>query len=253
MWKHTTKSVRGSAHHVNGLPCQDASGSILCGEVLICVLSDGAGSAKFSDIGSTIIVKETLGFFRDYFRDVESFEIAMRDLDLKQGEWLVDKIRESIVREAIDLNEPDEEFAGTLLAAVVSRNRAVFYQVGDGVWCACKSGVLGAVTWPEQGEFAGQTVFVTSSSASKSLQFMAIEGTVDYVIGITDGLERISLDLQGKVPHLGFWNPLMTAFRKTDSVTDFTRQVEEFLDSPRVCERTDDDKSLTLIIHEDSV
>jgi hypothetical protein len=253
MWKHTVKSVRGSAHHINGLPCQDASGSSIVADVLVCVLSDGAGSAKLSHLGSRIIVDESLQFFRDYFGKTEAPQIVMRDLGPKQGEWLIELIRERIARAAIEHNESEYEFAGTLLVAVISKSRTIFYQVGDGVWCACKSGILGAVTWPEQGEFAGQTAFVTSSTAIKSLQCFAVEGCVDFVVGMTDGLERLSLDLQARVPHLGFCAPLISALRNADCLADYASKLEVFLASPRVCERTDDDKSLALIVHENGI
>ena len=253
MWKHTIKSVRGSAHHVNGLPCQDASGSVQVAEVLICALSDGAGSAKLSDVGSRIVVDKSLQFFRDYFDKTEAPQIAMRDLGPQQGEWLIEEIREQIAHAAIEQNEPESEFAATLLVAVISKNKVVFFQIGDGVWCICKSGVLGAVTWPEQGEFASQTVFVTSTSAIKSLQCYAVEGHVEFVAGMTDGLERLSLDLQGKVPHRGFFMPLILALRQTECLNDYASKLEEFLASQRVCERTDDDKSLVLIVHEEGI
>jgi hypothetical protein len=222
-------------------------------DVLICALSDGAGSARLSHIGSSIIVEESLQFFRDYFAKTESPQIVMRDLGAQQGEWLVESIRERIAHAAIDQNEPEHEFAGTLLVALVSKNRTVFYQVGDGIWYACKSGILGAATWPEQGEFAGQTVFVTSSTAINSLQCTAINGCVDFIVGMTDGLERLSLDLQGRVPHWGFCKPLISALQHAECLNVYTTQLEVFLASPRVCERTDDDKSLALIIHEDGI
>jgi hypothetical protein len=253
MWKYTVKSARGSAHYINGMPCQDASGFIQVADVLVCALSDGAGSAKLSHDGSRIIVDKSLQFFRDYFGKTEAPPIAIRDLGAQQGEWLIEEVRDEISRVAIDRNESEQEFAGTLLVAVLGKNRAVFYQVGDGVWYICKSGILGAVTWPEQGEFAGQTVFVTSSSATKSLQCYAVENGVDYIVGMTDGLERLSLDIQARVPHRGFCEPLISALRQADCLDDFAGKLEVFLTSQRVCERTDDDKSLALIVHEDGI
>lgn len=253
MWKHTVQSVRGSAHYINGMPCQDASGIVQLADVLVCALSDGAGSAKLSHLGSRMIVDKSLQFFRCYFDKTEAPQIAMRDLGAQQGEWLIEEIRDEISRVAINRNEPEQEFAGTLLVAVIGKNRAVFYQVGDGVWCICKSGILGAVTWPEQGEFAGQTVFVTSSSATKSLQCYAVENRVDYIVGMTDGLERLSLDIQARVPHRGFCEPLISALRQAHCLNDYAGKLEVFLTSQRVCERTDDDKSLALIVHEDGI
>lgn len=253
MWKHTVQSVRGSAHYINGTPCQDASGFLQLTGVLVCALSDGAGSAKLSHLGSKIIVNKSLQFFQDYFDNTEAPQIAMRDLGGQQGEWLIEVVRDEISRLAIDQNELEQEFAGTLLVAVISEKRAVFYQVGDGVWYVCKSGILGAVTWPEQGEFAGQTVFVTSSSASKSLQCCAIDNGFEYIVGMTDGLERLSLDMLARVPHRGFCEPLISALRQADCLNDYAEKLKVFLESKRVCERTDDDKSLALIIHEEGV
>lgn len=253
MWKHTLKSVRGSAHHLNGLPCQDACDSVQLEDVLVCALSDGAGSARLSHLGSKIIVEQSLQFFSEQFANIIAPDIVMRDLGPKQGAWLIENIRQKISRAAIEQKEPEHEFAGTLLVAVISKIRTVFYQVGDGAWCACKSGILGAVTWPEQGEFAGQTVFVTSSAAIESLQCLAIEGCVDFVVGMTDGLERLSLDMQGRVPHWGFCSPFISALRHAECLADYTSKLEVFLKSERVCERTDDDKSLALIAHEDSI
>ncbi len=253
MWKYTVQSIRGSAHYINGMPCQDASDTVQVAGFLVCALSDGAGSAKFSDFGSRIIVDKSLQFFKDYFDKTEAPQIAMRDLGVQQGEWLIEEVRDEISRVASEKNEPEQEFAGTLLVAVIGEAKSVFYQVGDGVWYICKSGILGAVTWPEQGEFAGQTMFVTSSSATKSLQCHAVENGLDYIVGMTDGLERLSLDMQARVPHRGFCEPLITALRHADCLNDYKGKLEVFLTSERVCERTDDDKSLALIVHEDGI
>lgn len=253
MWKFAIKSVRGSAHEINGLPCQDASDACVVGDVLICAMSDGAGSAKLSDVGSKIIVEESLRLFGEYFGKVEAPEVVVRDIGPKQGEWLIESIRDRLARVAIERNEPEQEFAGTLLVAVITKNKSVFYQVGDGLWCVGKSGILGAVTWPEQGEFASQTIFVTSSSALQSIQCVTVEGPVDFIVGMTDGLERLTVDLQGRVPFPGFCNPLIAALRKAESVDDFSGKLVTFLSSPRVCERTDDDKTLALIVHENDL
>jgi hypothetical protein len=219
----------------------------------MCVLSDGAGSAKHSDRGSQIAVAESVKWFRGLFEKAERPQTVIRDFGAKQGEWLIGAIREEIAQVAINQGEPEHEFAATLLVAVISKHRSVFYQVGDGAWCACKSGILGAVTWPEQGEFAGQTTFITSDAAMRSLQFIAVEGGVDFVMGMTDGLERLSLNLQGRFPHSGFCEPLISALREAGCVSEFTVKLELFLTSPRVCDRTDDDKSLALVVYEDDI
>jgi serine/threonine protein phosphatase PrpC len=62
LWQVVDVKVRGSSHERTGLPCQDAYGWdwIQEGKSLIVAVSDGAGSAKFSEKGSQLAAEKVV-------------------------------------------------------------------------------------------------------------------------------------------------------------------------------------------------
>jgi len=231
------------------MPCQDNSGAVLIGDVLVVALSDGAGSAKFSEEGSKLIVETAHEFFSDLFNGHPEPEGLLKDLDSSDGKRLLQEIRNKLEAAAAKKTAALNDFASTMLVAVIHHSRSCFYQIGDGIWCARKSGMVGAVTWPQQGEYAGQTDFVTTSTAEASLQFSAIPGKIDFAVGMSDGLERLALDFRYCLPHLGFCEPLIKGLLASDNEVLFKDGLNLFLNSPRVLDRTDDDKTLALVAH----
>ena len=249
MWKSVVKSVRGSAHLINGLPCQDAGAIKEVGGALICALSDGAGSAKFADEGSNTIVNEALNFFGILLQEHPQPGDLISEFDESDGSRLVEQIQERLSVEAAKRGASIHDFAGTLLVAIIHESHSCFYHIGDGAWCVSRSGVLGAATWPTQGEFAGQTAFATSPSHKNDLQFMKVCGPLDYVVGMTDGIERLALDMQCRIPHRGFCDPMIKGLISSTDIESLGLGLEAFLSSDSVCVRTDDDKTLALIAH----
>jgi hypothetical protein len=253
MWKSVVKSVRGSAHFTNGLPCQDSSGIESVGDALICALSDGAGSAKYADEGSQLIVAEALDYFRIVLRDNPNIGNLISEFDKSDGILLVERIQKALSDEAIKREVSIHEFAGTLLVAIIHESNSCFYQIGDGAWCVSRSGVLGAATWPTQGEYAGQTAFVTGATYKNDLQFSFVSGLIEYAVGMTDGTERLALDMQSYTPHRRFCDPMIKGLSSSDDHELLRSGLESFLSSDSICERTDDDKSLALIVHAGSL
>lgn len=253
MWKSVVKSVRGSAHFINGLPCQDAGAIEEVSGVLICALSDGAGSAIYADEGSHIIVDEAINFFGSLLRDHPQPGDLISEFDKSDGSRLVEQIQVRLSVEATKREASIHDFAGTMLVALIGETHSCFFQIGDGVWFVSLSGVLGAVTWPTEGEFAGQTVFATASLFRDDLQFVSFKGTPDYVIGMTDGIERLALDKQFQIPHRGFCEPMIKGLTSATDIVALGSGLEAFLSSDAVCARTDDDKTLALIAHDRSL
>lgn len=246
-WKHAVIGATGTSHISTGTPCQDAWGSRIFGKILVCAISDGAGSARYSDRGSKIIVAAALEFFATMFAEAENSDQTTHDLDQSSAVSLVTEIRHQLAKEANASNCDIFELAGTMLVGVFHPDRSVFYQIGDGVWCVSHLSVLGAVTWPHHGEYAGQTEFVTSPNAINSIQFESIQGTIDFAVGMSDGLERLALNLQACIPHAGFITPLIEVIKANHDQELLHQSLQRFLESERICERTDDDKSIALI------
>ena len=215
------------------------------------VLSDGAGSARHARAGATLVARVWMDHFRELLAEATDPEAALRSVTRVDALALLGRIREAFFEEARARETEPVEFSATLLGAVLMPGYALMVQVGDGAWVGLRSGVLGCVTWPVGGEFAGQTVFVNSAEAGEALQMVHVPGGLTALAGFTDGLERLVLDLGGRFPVAGFFLPVFRALR--GGARGFPGQVEAFLESDRVCKRTDDDKSLCLAVRSDAV
>ncbi len=243
MWRAIGKSVVGTSHLKGQLPCQDYSDYLhcqICGEPAVVVgISDGAGSAAFSHLGS----QEAVGAL---LHQAASCERSIADISREdvQG-WFANALthlKSVAEREKIET----KDLACTVLVAVLGERNAVFAQIGDGAWIAETSGVLGAVTWPQNGEFANETKFITSPDALDSMQFQRCLNPLTAAAGFTDGIQALALNLAAKSVHGPFFKPMFAALEGCEDETSLLSPLISFLSSDRVNERTDDDKTLVL-------
>jgi hypothetical protein len=87
-------------------------------------------------------------------------------------DWL-SRVRAEIRDRAEIVDLSPREFACTLLGAVVGQDRAAFFQIGDGaivVSNRAEPDDYGWVFWPQHGEFANQTNFITQDNALEILE-----------------------------------------------------------------------------------
>lgn len=243
MWKVVGKSIIGTSHQKGQLPCQDYSSylrSQIGGEdVLIVGVSDGAGSAAFSHLGSKEAVDALLRQVKDRKRPVA--DISREDVEAWFSETL-SHLKSVAEQEKIET----KDLACTLLIAVLDDRHAVFAQIGDGAWIAELDGIWGAATWPQNGEFANETKFITSPDALDSMQFQKCASPLTAVAGFTDGIQALALNLAAKTVHAPFFQPMFAALGECEDETSLLSPLISFLSSDRVNERTDDDKTLVL-------
>ena len=69
----------------------------------------------------------------------------------------------------------------------------------------------------------------------------------------SDGLQRLALVYQSQTVHEPFFEPMFAELRNADLQTcnSLSDQLARFLDSPKINERTDDDKTLVLASRRD--
>jgi len=153
-------------------------------------------------------------------------------------------VREAVLAEAERLGVSGRELACTALLAVIGPSVAAFAQIGDGAM------VVGdrVIFWPEPAEYANATDFLTDDDWAAKLHFAMTDAPVTEVAVLTDGLQRLALDFQGKAPHAAFFRPLFDALRSATDVEALVEPFRDFLDSPRVNARTDDDKTLVIAV-----
>ena len=239
----------GSSHIRSGTVCQDSAGCIeqAAGDnhALLAIISDGAGSAEFSSVGSRLVVDCFARCAISHLRTSPSLKEISEELI---REWL-DDVRDRISRAANQLATVPRQLAATLIGAIVFSNRAVVCHVGDGACVLRKKGNANweIPSWPANGEYANSTYFVTDDPEPK-LQFNSLEGEFSELAIFSDGIERLALDFQSKKAFDGFFEPMFAPLATLTPGRDrkLSGILRKYLDSPRVIERTDDDKSLIL-------
>jgi Protein phosphatase 2C len=168
-------------------------------------------------------------------------------------DWL-SRLRAEIRNRAEVAELSPREFACTLLGAVVGQDQAAFFQIGDGaivVSNRVEPNDYGWIFWPQHGEFANQTNFVTQDDALDVLEFELEERCVDEIALFTDGIERLVLDLQEKTAHAPFFRTLFGWVAKTEPVAvnqeiPASEVMGRYLGSKQINDRSDDDKTLIL-------
>jgi hypothetical protein len=243
-WRWASASVIGTSHLQNGDRLQDAYAVAEIGNgCILAVVSDGAGSASFGAYGAWLTCRFLSVQFRQWFR-------ANPDLpsDKELADW-VDELRDRISAIATQRASSPRQFAATLAAIAVTPNDAITLQIGDSAIVGRKGTDWDVLCWPENGEYASSTYFVTDDPKPR-LNITRHLREHDAFALFTDGVGDLALSHLGQNAHPQFFDPM---FRPVDSVSGEGRLVElstklaYYLAGPSVCERTDDDKTLILI------
>lgn len=244
MWTVVAASTIGTSHEKLGLPCQDSSGYLrikngVDDNVLIIAIADGAGSAKNSEIGSREMVQHLLALA---CKSEQTTSALSKEQALCWVHELTAHLKSIAEKEAIQI----KDLACTFLFGIIDKSGGIFCQIGDGAWVVEIDGELRAATWPDNGEFANETIFVTSESAPHALQYEAIKGKISGVAGFTDGIQSLALDFSLHKAHEPFFRPLFSAISGCEDETSLIAPLRSFLASEPVITRTDDDKTLVL-------
>jgi len=246
MWKYVCESVQGSSHLDRGQPCQDscavASFESDGDNLLILVCSDGAGSAAHAEAGSKVACETVVASITGTMQSGRSLTLADRAMVI---EWLM-QLRGTLSAEAARLETDVRELACTLLVAVVGKSSALFAQIGDGAIVTSDKDSYRPVFWPQAGEYPNVTNFVTDAEFEQSLLFQRSDGRIEELAIFSDGLERLALRYVDQTAHGPFFEPMFRSLRAAKNASDLSLGLREFLNSPRVNDRTDDDKTLIL-------
>ena len=244
-WKYAAASVIGTSHlsSPNGI-CQDAHCCVYDSDAdhLVCVVSDGAGSASHSERGSRLACDLVCDLVSKSDADtVHTRRFALETLEA---------VRAKILNEAVQNNLRVREFACTLLVAVVNHERATFWQIGDGAICfrLPSEDSFRFVFWPSKGEYANVTYFVTDENAPDELEFDSLESSLADVAVFSDGLERLALDFNAGEAHTKFFAGFFSYLYRESAghLIEIEQKLTDFLGSERINSKTDDDKTLIL-------
>jgi Protein phosphatase 2C len=260
-WRVVATSVCGTSHKQRSQPCQDAHywNSPEPG-ILIAAVADGAGSAAFSEVGAQIAVKTVVEALRDLW--------VMPDTEGDRETWLsaaaltddadtppiltclkdaLETARQAVEAEAQAQQESVREFASTLILVVATPMWVAAAQVGDGAAVLGEGDSVRSLTSPSCGEYINETTFLVSPNALETAQFELWHGAISHFALLTDGLQLLALDMPSAEPHPPFFAPLFRFITQDElDAAEAQIQLENFLNSDRVSQRTDDDLTLLL-------
>lgn len=265
-WRTLSASVAGTAHARAGHPCADASAVRVLprprGSLLVAVAADGAGTSARAPDGARIAceaIQEQAALWaagsprkpRGGRRPRPRRGTAPRDLAGFEREDVLRFVAAAQARiHAASRREGLEprDFSCTLLVALVDERTAVFFQIGDGaIVYQAEDGSYVPALWPQSGEYANCTWFVTDAEAASRVQVTRARGVHEVAL-LTDGLQGLALRYVSREAHGPFFAPMFSRLRREAAARPrrLLGELRTFLDSPAVNQRTDDDKTLVL-------
>ena len=87
---------------------------------------------------------------------------------------------------------------------------------------------------------------MTDETAAESLRFELFEEAVEDLILFSDGIYAVAVDYQNNQPHEPFLMPMIAPLRNGSALDGLNEKLENFLSSPKINEKTDDDKTIIL-------
>ncbi len=160
----------------------------------------------------------------------------------------VDEARDRISIAATRRQVPQREFAATLIGVLISETEAIVFHVGDGAAVFEVDDEWLVPSWPDSGEYASTTYFITDDPAPK-LRITRLSKSVSSVVAFTDGMERLALDFAQQKAHRPFCEGIMSPVSNSKILgrdTTLSETLFKYLNSDAINERTDDDKTLVL-------
>lgn len=237
-WAWAAASQIGTSHIRNGSDCQDAHRCFEKDGVLVAIVSDGAGSASEGRRGAVTVCRTMAGLLS------ASLDRGMPSDDDLHG--MIDDTRDAIAHIARTRGLVPRDFAATLVAVIAGEDETVALHIGDGGAAGSTNGEWSTLTWPESGDFAGTTFFVTDDMGAR-LRIKRFPTRCEALGVLSDGLERLALDFMSEKPFAPFFAGVMRPLARVDEngrSSEISEKLKAFLGSETVNSRTDDDKTL---------
>jgi hypothetical protein len=246
-WTWARAKCRGVSHIKAEVKCQDALTCLApTPGSLVAVVCDGAGSAALGGEGASLTCRTIARKAAEYLR-------AHSELPDDETLWSwTDEVRENLSLASANRGVGRKSFAATLVAVIATPSSYVSLHIGDGgiVGRNISSGGWQTVSWPEHGDYASTTYFITDEPEVR-MRVTRQERNFDALAIFSDGIERLALSFAKTEPHGPFFDSMFRAVgasRAKGCDLDLSRKLAGFLDSPAINSRTDDDKSLILAV-----
>ncbi|HEY0754307.1 MAG TPA: PP2C family serine/threonine-protein phosphatase [Ktedonobacteraceae bacterium] len=256
-WRVIGAAVTGTSHLHSGQVCADAYASRVYDNDLLCVVvADGAGSASYAALGAKTAVQAALDGLALLLSEQaepaakDQWESLLKRICMLAHDALVRCAQNTFASLPTQASQADilRHFATTFLLTIVSQDWLVAAQIGDGaIVVRHANGVLDSLTPRRRGKYFNETNFLTESTyLDRVIYTVRQRADLAGLAMLTDGLELLALDFSNNTPYAPFFDPLFAFALKPVANS---AEIESFLASQQVCERTDDDKTLVLAVY----
>lgn len=238
-------SVIGPLHVINGTPCQDACAfEVLSSGCGVIVVADGLGSASKSEIGARIAVDAAVSHVKGFVNQPGNEEIELGNI----VRTAVFSARKALEEKADDLQCTLRDLACTMIVVIMCKDNVVAAHVGDGAVIAKTNEGLKLISGPEDSEYANEVSPLTGKDWELSLRVSPVISYVTGVMAFTDGCQRAALrkSQDGLTPFEGFCEPLFSYANDVKYLKEAEEDIKGLLLSKKVCENSDDDKTLVI-------
>jgi Protein phosphatase 2C len=272
-WRVMGVSVTGTSHLRIGRGCDDAHGFRLHeSDQLLLAAADGAGSAAYSAMGAATAVRSTLDAAeliltgplqpnqRDQWLSVLTMILQSTHAALHRlaSEKIIVSQSSSEKYSPLTGKPTIRDYATTLMVAIITPDWVATVQVGDGAMVVQQDdGSFTSLTPRNQSEYVNETDFVTDSAYLSLADYTVLPRTgIRGIALLTDGLQTVAMKMPENIPYAPFFTPLFrTVARSAGSFGSARTEAIEgalrsFLESERICARTDDDKTLVLAVYQ---
>jgi hypothetical protein len=207
----------------------------------VAAVADGAGSALYSHIGAITAAATATSL-------VEQHLLASADAaDLERDDLvrILHLTRDAVLEEAREREREPREFAATLLLVVLLPDRTLAAHIGDGA-IVVDDGTLRVLSWPEQGEYANMTVFLTMENAIENARLYRAEPVTRFAF-FSDGLQSLALSYATQEVYAPFIESMLKPLQNPEADTvKLEASLAAYLTCEAINRRTDDDKTLVL-------
>jgi hypothetical protein len=243
-------SVVGASHVKNNTPCQDALAyKIIAPFFAVIAVSDGLGTVEKSDLGSHAAVQAVVRFAEDYLAAHPPDQI---DLPTVAKQTML-AARTALVETALALQCDLKDLGCTLISIVMMRDSMAVAHCGDGAVIARSDTALFIASPPGESEYLDIVTPITTDDWQDYLRISPVINEVRDAMAFTDGCQRAVLKKtkDGCEPFEPFCRPVLDYFRASDDDDGAIAQLKHLLSSRKLCENSDDDKTLVVITGKD--
>lgn len=258
-WRAIARSAVGTSHLKRQMPCQDFGGYRFYQDVIVGAVADGAGSAKYAEIGAELAVKTALRYLTGTEAGIEQYrrfwKLHLQPFSEEEAWELFTETAKQVIAaleaQAASQGASIADLACTLLVFMATPKWVAAMQIGDGfIMVRCQQAGYQLLFSPDKGEYINETTFITSANAVETMQVCVRWCQPEFICAATDGLERVAICMSDWIPFAPFFQPLEGYLRQISDPEQEDEYLMRFLESDKLNDRTDDDKTLLLCCYD---